>query len=269
MSIISDFSPILHLPDAIEKHSTRDVVLFARCSTSWPKQQGSLTPQWAGLRHGVEAAGGRMLVGIKGQESGKADQDRPLFCRALERAYQKRAIVVAEDRTRFLRAVIGGATAEPEPREWQELWKMVGNVWLATVIHPNTPLAEVQRLKIERGMQASGKRIGRPRKLTRRLLLAILHQRRHHNPKSKTGEPCGIRSIVQALKAKGLEVSNSLVQRALDLKLPDRYGGFKRLQEFDNLNNDAYTEFVRLEKQGLLPKDILAQLADETAAFVY
>jgi hypothetical protein len=261
--IISGPGDVYHLPDAIKKFRTRNVVLFARCSTGKQVSRGSLDKQRAFLQSEVKKAGGRLAGSRSGAESGKITHKRPLFQEALEIANRKGAILCAEDITRLLRAEGGKETDEPEDWEWREFGKLVRSTPLATIIHPTTPLDQVHA---EKSKGRRTKPNGRRPELSLKQFLKILLWRAQWPPKS-------IRKI-----AEELEVDKSVVQRALDKRvpygngltklvikpyrngevsgwlMPDKEDGKVALRQ---LGDQAIVIFDRLRKKGLVD-DIIA-----------
>ena len=139
------------------------------------------------------------------QESGRANEPRPEFERAVKLARKRNLMIVAEDVTRLLRAKC--QYGDPTLLEWHRFWQIVGDVPLATILDPKLTALQLHSEKTKHGMQASEKKVGRPKKkLTRRLFVAILRMR---DP--ETYEPSGIHKINRELRDKGYNVSSRQV----------------------------------------------------------
>lgn len=260
---------ILHLPDAFDRFPTRDIVLFARCSDATQEARGSLEKQsnrlWDSVgnqrdlceKRGGEPGNVRFIV--HEVEKGRMSEERHHFCRARDRARRYDAMIVAEDRTRFLRAESGGKYDEPKPEEWEQLWNLAGDVPLVTSFDPKLTLEKLHSLKSKLGMPTSGVKLGRPTKLNWTTLLEIMKLRGCCN-ESSWCEPWGIGRI-----AKQLGLPHAFVQRALNLKVPDRVGDdLVKLIDIDRngLPGMGYDWLLRLKSKGRID-DLLAGLAED------
>lgn len=257
----------LHLPDALERFPTRDIAIWARCSTATQGARGSLERQADRTCNAVRAQlelrekrgeqSGQIRFHFHELERGRLSEDRHQFYRDLDMARRFGTIVVAEDVTRFLRAE-SGEFDEPTPVELKRFWNIVGNVPLATVYDPTLTQNNWHGEKSKLGMRASGKKLGRPKTLTRKKLAQILNLRGCDNSRC---EPLGVHQIAKTLRERGFQISSREVQTALNLEVPDGRGGTKRFMDFD-IFHPPYDYYRRLLKRGEID-DLLAGLAED------
>lgn len=164
-----DVSGVLHLPDALEKHPDKSLILYNRTS-GFGRQSGpngaNLEDKEQSLYRAVRRLTDRPFrrVVSKAGERGKLSAPRRGLIDAAEGAHRYNSIVVASDLSRFLRPEAYDSrrnpNAEPTPEELQRLHEMTGGVVLATVDPPWLSEAERHSLATKRTGKA-----GRPRKI--------------------------------------------------------------------------------------------------------
>jgi hypothetical protein len=157
---------------SLRKHLARDrspaVVLYTRVSQYHQKKRGNLVESMKQLRADVSKSGCNILGEYQGVENGSSKEEfRSALDRAVACAKANNAVIVAPSRCRFIRdSSYNGTNASDAPTiaEYRELKRIVGQVPLVTVLHPNKHARFEQ---VQRGQQQKGRMGGRPRTGTR------------------------------------------------------------------------------------------------------
>jgi DNA invertase Pin-like site-specific DNA recombinase len=206
VAIITNRGGVWYLPDIVQQYDGR-VVLYCRCSERSMVRNGSLERQ---QHHEVQELfkhGMNLRAIFAGQEYGKLSVPRPTLYEALDRARFHRAILVAADVTRFIRAEAfcrkTNWHAQPTAEEFQQLLEMADGVPLATRLDPWLSNAEVQGFSTKRS-----KRHGRPPTIDYPTGIRILEMRADRMPFSAI--------------ANELDLTQSSVWRFLQKQLGER-----------------------------------------------
>jgi hypothetical protein len=164
----SDF--IAHLPDAVT--AGVPVVLYVRVSSRTQGKKRNLFSQLRTSRRQLETLGLKVVAMFRDIASGWQWEDRPGLRNAIQLAKKGGAIVVAESTDRFIRSEAfhtkNNPGAQPTQDEFRRLQRIADGVPLATILHPDTPWAEVRGHQSRRGQHGKQRRGGRPRKEIRR-----------------------------------------------------------------------------------------------------
>lgn len=157
---------ILHLPDALNLHTSNKVVAYCRVSEATQVSNGSLDRQKATERQAIKDSGGRLTAFVYGHEYGKMSADRRHLRIAIASARRHSAILCATDVSRLVRSEAfdkqTNRLADPTPEEIERLLAMaLGVPLLATIEHPDLTPAELHSLAVKRGMKAKGNPGGR------------------------------------------------------------------------------------------------------------
>ena len=203
--IASDY--IFHLDSVPVAHSELPIVLYARESGRTQDCRGNLANQGKNLLAAVTARGRAIVGRLHGEVSSgwiHPDHFRLRFERAITEAKRLNAILLAESTDRFIRPESYRSDtrwdAWPTVDEFERLKEMADGVILATLLHPDTPPAEVRAYQTSRGQQQKGRKGGRPKsnrpgyKKARRLELQpqVLRLRQQGCPIEIIGELTGL-----------------------------------------------------------------------------
>lgn len=136
------------------KQSGCSVVIYPRVSSRTQKRKRKLKSQEDSLRLQLRRAGIHVLAAFRECGSGW-DDDLERRAAAAEYAARYGAILVVDSVDRLLRSRLFRHN-DKEPKlptdyEFQALFERLGNVRIASIVHPNTPWKEVRKHQIHRG----------------------------------------------------------------------------------------------------------------------
>lgn len=157
---------IKYFEQLIREQPDLKVVLFGRVSACMQNHKGNLNDQLVSLRRAVEKYKVPIVCEFKEIGSGWW-HERERLQAAARRAFDERAVILAESTDRFIRSIYydtkKNPSAQPSSLEYEELLRVTTGVTLATMLHPDTPWKEVRSHQSKRGQQIKGNSGGRPK----------------------------------------------------------------------------------------------------------
>ena len=143
------------------------VVIYCRVSGRDQERSQNLSDQGENLKNESKQRG-FVVVEIISEVASGWKEDRDGLLRAVEIAREKKAIVVAESVTRFIRSrdynSVTNWNAKPTVADYNRLQLETDGVELATLINPDATPEEIRSYETKRGKKSKGNPGGRPKK---------------------------------------------------------------------------------------------------------
>ncbi len=143
------------------------VVIYCRVSASDQERSQNLSDQGKNLERELEKLGFNVIESL-GEVGAGWKGDRERLALAAKIAREKKAIVVAESVTRFIRSrdynSVTNWNAKPTVADYNRLQLETDGVELATLINPDATPEEIRSYETKRGKKSKGNPGGRPKK---------------------------------------------------------------------------------------------------------
>ena len=143
------------------------MVIYGRVSGNDQERSQNLSDQVKNLERELEKLGFNVIESI-GEVGAGWKGDRERLALAAKIAREKKAIVVAESVTRFIRSrdynSVTNWNAKPTVADYNRLQLETDGVELATLINPDATPEEIRSYETKRGKKSKGNPGGRPKK---------------------------------------------------------------------------------------------------------
>jgi hypothetical protein len=161
--------PSMHIRYAKELSRERPgqkAILCVRVSSKNQERNDNRADQEANLRSEAEKLGFEVIDVLLLTKRG-SDEERTRLELTVERARRIGAILLAESPDRFIRSwwfsVKRNPSAQPTIVEWDRFLTLIGNVTLATIVHPDLGWRAIRGYQTNRGVAAKGGKPSNPK----------------------------------------------------------------------------------------------------------
>ena len=155
---------LYHLDDLLGDEPLK-VILLGRVSYRTQKHKGNLDNSLTWMRNYLSDYNVVIVKEDKMVQSGM-DDDRLKLEVVAEMAREVGAVILTESPDRYIRSIDFNTKTNPDALptvgEYEKLIALVGDVKLATILHPDTPWKEIRSHQTKRGQEAKGKSGGHP-----------------------------------------------------------------------------------------------------------
>lgn len=196
-------SYIHHLDELLISDALLPVVLYGRVSRRHQQSNSNLDDQIEYEREQLQLLR-VVLIEVFDEVGSGWDGDRQKLEAAAEYARCHDAVLIARSTCRIIRSIDYRDDRDPDvlptDREYRELLRLLGDVTLATRLHPDASWIDVRRVETLQGQAMKGRKGGRPKKKSRGCYMPRATDSEKANARTLRAEGHSIREIGRKLQ---------------------------------------------------------------------